>query len=247
MGGCEKIEELINLSIDGVLSDSAQAELYRHLTSCENCLGYYRALEAISDGIQHTTAEVPKTFKDDVMKKIRQNRTRNIVRNVTRGLAMTACLVLVMYAGLRLMPGVTKNAGLSDAVHGSSAGDGSLDVVEYSPKPTSAPIPEPESSPGEDSGFMVGFGRYSSLLQTVDSDSLDAVLEFLELAKTDLLLFDDLDPDFLLAIKQNDGSFIERKFWVADGVLYCDSPGDGYLYKSVRGFDEFLEFVDGLM
>lgn len=72
---CRAIEELMSLSIDGMLNDEEQQQLNTHLEECSEC----REIYALYQSVQATLADeepasLPERFHDDLMNRIREEK-----------------------------------------------------------------------------------------------------------------------------------------------------------------------------
>jgi len=92
-----------------------------------------------------------------------------------------------------------------------------------------------------------GYGLYEPLLKNLDGDSLALLMAFLNLQAIDgVPLPTAQEPDYVLEVKQPDGSLTQRNFWADGDNLYCDSPDDACLYMAACGPAEFLEYVQNM-
>lgn len=108
MSRCDAYQELISRMLDEPLTDAEQADLDRHLKTCEECSAFYQALTALSQEIGADLEEPPEGLHENIMAEIRrseikkQNRLRPIIRVALTAAACVALVAAVSLAAPRL-------------------------------------------------------------------------------------------------------------------------------------------------
>ena len=171
-------------------------------------------------------------------------------------------------AGTSLSSSISADAGQADtpfvsydSMVGASQAEAPAagGVMTSAPDTTAAPEfgAAPMSSPAPDQSYLFGLrdtalyvnagsGLYEPLKNLDDSD-VAFLMEFLNLQKIDdVPLPTAQEPNYVLEVKQPDGSMTQRSFWIADGVLYCDSPDDAYIYMAACDPAKFITYVQSM-
>lgn len=100
MNNCEIVRDLIPLCIDRVASESSEKMVYEHVESCPECK---KIMEDMTDGL-----EIPinkETQFKDTEPFIKMQKT--IVNKVTKIVAVTVVLLVVLYLGVQVTNRIT--------------------------------------------------------------------------------------------------------------------------------------------
>lgn len=127
MKKCEDFELLINLSLDGFLSEAEEAELQTHLKQCPVCLQKYRQLKSIVDTLSEMEAPVPAEMHDRIMTAIANEAVKTTpkvkrfpLRKVCSGIAAAAACVALGVVALRFAPSVDLDYAVSESMSDSA-------------------------------------------------------------------------------------------------------------------------------
>lgn len=159
---CEEFAALLDLYVDGELSEEENARVRTHLESCPGCRSYADgalAIRAAFPEVEETV--VPEGFADGVMAVVRAEaakKARPARKNMNWGrvlLPLAACFAVVVV--LRAIPGggsksalpaaAGSTAAVDNAVPAGDSGGGQYSLAGIAPQMEEAAVPEalPES------------------------------------------------------------------------------------------------------
>lgn len=108
MKTCEDFELLINLSLDGMLSDEEQRELRAHLQSCAACRETYRQLCGLKTTLAELEEPVPAELHARIMEAVNAESAPKVrkfpLRRVIRAAAAVAACAAIGVVALRFAP-----------------------------------------------------------------------------------------------------------------------------------------------
>ena len=174
MPDCEKYMDLIGAELDDALTEEEKADLYAHLSQCENCRRYRDALLSVEDALANDLAEPPATLAKSVMARVeampahgsgKQTKKTNrihILRSI-RSASLVAVAVFAIWAGVNIFspkgaaksaPAAMDMAAAAEAAPAESMLEDSLtramgiaEPTENSPAEAALPMEAPAEAP----------------------------------------------------------------------------------------------------
>ena len=121
---CDKINELINLFVDGELDSAGQDEMFAHLSGCSDCRSFLQGLVQIRDIMHREQVAFPEEIDRAVLESMGSHRTPPVA-SLWRGSinlplpAVAAAALLVVVIGLWLS-GILGDRGQGRQVQASA-------------------------------------------------------------------------------------------------------------------------------
>jgi len=113
MPNCDYYMDLISAELDDALTEAEKADLYAHLSQCENCRRYRDALLSVEDALENDLAVPPATLAKSVMARVeampahgsvkptKKTKRRPILRSI-RSASLVAVAVFAIWAGVNI-------------------------------------------------------------------------------------------------------------------------------------------------
>lgn len=128
MPNCDYYMDLISAELDDALTEAEKADLYAHLSQCENCRRYRDALLSVEDALENDLAVPPATLAKSVMARVeampahgsvkptKKTNRRPILRSI-RSASLVAVAVFAIWAGVNIFSpkGAAKSASAEAA------------------------------------------------------------------------------------------------------------------------------------
>ena len=128
MPNCDYYMDLISAELDDALTGEEKADLYAHLSQCENCRRYRDALLSVEDALENDLAVPPATLAKSVMARVeampahgsvkptKKTNRRPILRSI-RSASLVAVAVFAIWAGVNIFSpkGAAKSASADAA------------------------------------------------------------------------------------------------------------------------------------